>query len=163
MAVTIALPEAVLASFDARRASIEIGERVTLMPVAVAGDANPQTEQDQRLVTGPLRTLGARVVNRNSRGMETVRVLNLLVNALPPTNGIDAGAPKRLWRMALERGLQSEAPGQIAIASKEYDACWRDRLVQLGAYPVRDCVAQRHDRLMWDHGERYWNAVGTGS
>ncbi len=162
-AVIIELPQRTLAEFGARRAAIEIGASVTLMPVAVAGDDNPQTEQDNRVATGPLRALGARIVDRGLRELESVRTLNRLVNALPPTNGINPDARRRLWRQALERGFQTAAPEQVARAAQEYQACWGDRAVNRGGVSVRYCVERRHDALMWDHVTRYWKAVSAGS
>ena len=162
-AVTITVPQHTLAALGAQRAAIEIGAGATLMPVPISGDDNPQTEQDKRIATGPLRALGARIVDRNPQGVETVLVLTRLVNALPMTNKVDPGARKRLWSQALENGLKAESPKRIAIAAKEYQACWRNRVVELGGLPVRDCLEKRHDALMWTHGKRYWKAVGVGS
>ena len=162
-AVTIQMPQHTLAALGAQRAAIDIGAGATLMPVPVAGDDNPQTEQDMRIATGPLRALGARIVDRNPQGVETVLVLNRLVNALPMTNKIGPGVPERLWSQALEKGFKSAGPKRIAIAAKEYNACWRNRVVELGGLPVRDCLEKRHDVLMWTHGKRYWKAVGVGS
>ena len=59
-AVVVEMPAGVLAQFDARTVAVEVGEGVTLAPVAVADDDNPLTEQELRLAAGPLRALGAR-------------------------------------------------------------------------------------------------------
>ena len=162
-AVTIELSEAALTKLNARRAAIEIGAGVTLMPIAAAGDDTPGREQDQRLATGPLRALGMRIVDRGPRELESVRVLNRLVNALPGTNGIGHGAREDLWRQALERGFQTASPDRIARAARDYMACWRDRAVERGGVSVRYCVERRHDEVMWNHVDRYWKAVNAGS
>ncbi len=162
-AVIIELSQHALTTLNARRAEIEIGARVTLMPIAAAGDDSPQTEQDKRIATGPLRALGTRIVDRGPRKLESVRVLNQLVNALPQTNGIDHGTRKDLWRQTLKRGFQSASPERIEIAAREYKACWRDRAVERGGVSVRYCVERRHDEVMWNHVDRYWKAVNAGS
>ena len=162
-AVVIEMPARVLARFGARRAAVAVGERVTLAPIAIVGDDNPLTKQERRIAAGPLRTLGARIVDRAGGSVETVRVLNRLVNAMPETIEIDPGARTRLWRRALAAGFDTALAGRRAQAAREYTACWRSRLVDLGGMSVRECLGRRHDRLMWDHGQRYWKAVGAGS
>ena len=162
-AVQVELREGALASLGAVKAAIEIGERVTLMPVAFAGDDNPQSVQDQLLAKGPLRILGARIVDGDPARVETVRILNRLMNALPRTNAIDPGAREKLWVFTARRGFQAATPERIARASAIYNGCWADRLVELGAYSVRTCVQRQHDNLMWDLVKRYWKAVGAGS
>jgi hypothetical protein len=163
-AVMIEMPQHTLAALGAQRVALDVGAGATLMPVPIVGDDNPQTEQDQRIATGPLRKLGAKIVDRNPKGVEAVLVLNRLVNALPMTNKVDSGARTRLWNQALDRGFKSATPQHIAMAKVEYNTCWRNRVVELGGLPVRDCLEKRHDRLMWKHVKRYWKAAtGTGS
>ena len=162
-AVVIEMPARVLAALGADRAAVEVGRQVTLAPVPIAGDANPLTDQERQIAAGPLRAVGARVVDRAGGSVETVRALNRLLNAMPETIEIDPGARKRLWRRALAAGLDAAPSSQRTRAAREYAACWMDRVVELGGVPVRECLRQRHDRLMWDNGERYWQAVGAGS
>jgi hypothetical protein len=157
------MPARVLAQLDARRAAIEVGARVTLAPVAVVGDDSPMSDQERRIAAGPLRALGAKVVDRAGASVEAVRVLNRLVNAMPQRVEIDPGARTRLWRRALAAGFDTAPPAQRARAAREYAACWNNRVVELGGLSVRECLGRRHDRLMWDQGERYWKAVGAGS
>jgi hypothetical protein len=162
-AVVIEMPADILSQFAARQAALKVGDRVTLAPVAVAGDNQPLTEEERRIAAGPLRTLGAKVVDRDGGSVGTVRVLNRLVNAMPNAIDIAPGARKRLWHRALASGFHTAPAGVRATAEREYAACWNDRVVELGGISVRECLGQRHDRLMWDQGERYWNAVGAGS
>ncbi len=162
-AVLIELPQRTLAAFGAQHAAIEIGAGVTLIPAAVAGDDNPQSAQDKRVAAGPLRALGRRIVDRGPRDLGPVRALNRLINALPPANGIDPDASRRVWRQALARGFQTAAPEHVARAALEYRTCWGDRAVKQGGVSVRYCIERRHDVLMWKHVTRYWNAVGAGS
>jgi len=159
-AVTIALPEQALASLGAQKAAIEVGARTALMPVPYAGDDSPQTAQDKALAAGPLRELGQRIVDRGPHDTERVHVLNRLINALPEHIDRAPNAQQSLWRKATETGLQSTHPVQMVKAAQEYGTCWQDRLVQMGGYSVRYCLQRRHDKLMWEHVNRYWDAVG---
>jgi len=162
-AVTIAVPLALVEKFDTRHIAIEIGERVTLMPVPFVGDDNPQTEQDKHLVNGPLRQLGQQIVEQGPHDVERVQVLNRLINALPEAIDMRANAKQTLWHRATKSSFQDAAPQRVARAAKEYDSCWQDRVVALFGYSVRRCLQRRHDGLMWQHVKRYWGAVGTGS
>ncbi len=162
-AVVIEMPQASLAALGAQRAAIDVGDRVTLTPVPVAGDPNPQSEQDQHIAAGPLRTLGAKVVNPAGPAVATVRVLNRLVNALPEVIEIDRTAGKRMLRRALKDGFASAPSPQVTQASQEFAACWNTRHIEVGAYSVRNCLQRRHDGLMWDQVKRYWKAAGAGS
>lgn len=162
-AVVIEMPVHALEQLGAREAAIVVGPDVTLAPVPVAGDENPMSEQEKRLAAGPLRTLGTRVVDRAGGSVEAVRALNRLVNAMPRGIDINPGARSRLWHRALAAGFDAATTQQRDIAEREYATCWRDRVVELGGMSVRECLGRRHDRLMWDQGERYWRAVGAGS
>ncbi len=160
-AVTIEIPHAKLSGLGAQSVAIEVGERVALMPDPILGDDNPQTAQDKRLATGPLRGLGQKVVDTGPHDADRVRLLNRLINALPNSIERQADARQSLWRRAAATGFQTFQRTRIAKA--EYDACWQDRVVELYGYSVRHCLQRRHDGLMWQHVKRYWGAVGAGS
>ncbi len=162
-AVVIEMPRSSLAALGARQAAIDIGSRVTLTPVPVPGDSNPQSEQDQRIAAGPLRNLGAKIVDPAGPAVATVRVLNRLVNALPEVIEIDRTAGDRLLQQALDGGFAKAPPTQVTQASKAFAACWNTRHIEVGAYSVRSCLQRRHDGLMWDQVKRYWKAAGAGS
>ncbi len=162
-AVTISVVQSRLAALGARKAAIAAGEQITLFPHPVAGDDNPQTEQDKRIAAGLLRQLGAKIVHRGQHDVERVQALNGLINALPDQIDRRPDARQSLWRSAADTVLRDAPDDRIKRAKQEYAACWRDRVVQLGGYSVRHCLQSRHDRLMWQHVKRYWGAVGAGS
>ena len=162
-AIVIELPRSTLEALGARRAAVDVGEGVTLMPVAIARDDDPQTEQEKLLATGPLRVLGARLIDRSPDAVATVRVLNRLVNVLPRRNDTEPGARMRLWQHAVTQSFAAAPAEKIARAVREYESCWRDLVVTLGVIPVRTCLQNRRDELMWSNTKRYWNAVGAGT
>lgn len=162
-AVIIDLPAHALAALGARHAAIEVGDRVTIAPVPVPGDRNPQSAQERRIAAGPLRSVGSKVVDRAGGTVDTVRVLNRLLNAMPDAIEIDPDARTRLWQRALDAGFDGAPASKVARAAEAYAACWQRRHVQLGAYSVRRCLQWRHDGIMWDQVKRYWKAVGAGS
>ncbi len=162
-AVTIKLSKASMKALGGKHAAIEVGERVALMPEPVIGDDYPQTEQDKHLATGPLRSLGQKIVDQGPHDADRVRVLNRLINTLPSEIDRRPDAQQSLWQKAVSRGFQNAKSARIAKAAKEYATCWQDRVVELHGYSVRHCLQRRHDGLMWQHVKRYWDAVGAGS
>ena len=162
-AVVIEIPQDTLASLGAQHAAIDVGAHATMLPVPVPGDLHPLTEQEKALASGPLRALGARIVDRVGPSMDRVRVLNRLVNTMPDAIQTDPAARSRLWKRALDLGFADMPAGRRDAAHREYAACWQDRVVSLGGYSVRNCLQRQHDQLMWGHGQRYWDAVEAGS
>ena len=162
-AVTMEIDRATLADLGATHAAIEVGKRVALMPTPVSGDDNPQTVQDQRIATGPLRDLGAKIVDKGPHDVARVHVLNRLINILPGSIDRRPNAQQSLWREAADSAFGGEPAERKVTARQEYTACWRDRIVSLFGDSVRNCLQRRHDDLMWQHVKRYWSAVGAGS
>ncbi len=162
-AVTIALAQATLAKLGARGAAIEVGALVTLTPRAVPGDRSPQGIEELREASGPLRALGADLVDGGAGEIERARGLVALVNTVPRLIDRRPGAEARLWTRALERGLAKTPPARLRVAAREYERCWADRMVQLGGWSVHECLSRRHDRLMEDEVKRYWRAADPGS
>lgn len=162
-AVTIAVDAMHLKRLGVQSAAIAVGERVSLMPVPVAGDDNPQTDQDRRLARGPLRNLGAQIVDKGPHDVARVHALNRLINVLPDRIDRRADAAQSLWRRAADSAFRNAPAGRVTTARQEYAACWQDPVVALHGYSVRHCLQRRHDSLMWQHVKRYWDAVGAGS
>lgn len=161
--VRISLSRASLTALGANTASLQVGPRVTLQPVPVAGDDNPQSVRDLALAQGPLRAAGQHIIDKAAGPMETVRAVNLLVNAMPARNATGPAARTRLWRRALQAGLDTAPPERRRLAAREFDTCWQSGIVAYGGMTQRRCLQRRHDTLMWAEGARYWQAVRTGS
>ncbi|MCH7929304.1 MAG: hypothetical protein IIA01_02225 [Proteobacteria bacterium] len=75
-AVRIALPKRALEALGAVRAAVDVGARITLVPVAVAGDPNPQSDREIATATGPLRATGERLVDNGGIEGEAVARAN---------------------------------------------------------------------------------------
>ncbi len=161
-AVTISLPEAVLAELGGRRAAIAIGPRVTLTPRAHIGDPDPQSSTELAEATGSRRALGADLVD-GAGTVERVRGLTALVNTVPRVIDRRPDAEARLWSEAMRRGLDRVSPARLRVAAREYERCWDDRVVRLGGYSANECLRRRHDELMNVEVKRYWKASDPGS
>ena len=145
-----------LTRLGAVSARIEVKANASLLPVAVIGDPDPLTPDEIARAVGPLRQLGARVVDASPEA-EAAGVIGALANASPRRGTVEPDRREPLWRQ-VTGGAQSS--GQ-ALARSTYDGC-------LAAYDghqafsFRSCLETRHDALLRDLSVEYWN-VGAGS
>lgn len=156
-AVRISLPEDLLRKWGAVSAALEVGERVTLAPVPVAGDANPQSEAENALALGPQRALGERIVSQSVVESGAVRLTGALVNALPPLGRTSREGRQALWdEVAAPRGA-AYPRAAVESARALYDRCLAK--VERGLFfSLRKCLEAGHDSIMLDLNFKYWEA-----
>jgi hypothetical protein len=145
---------------DYRSALLEIGPNVSLIPVAVAGDPKPQSVRDIKLATGPLRALGARMVDRSDGASGTAlgaaRLLNRVASALPSLGRSEVSIREQAWEVGM-RGVVKASVRQRAAARGEFERCFD---ATLGGYvSLRQCLGSRHDILVGRMNDRYWAAT----
>ncbi|MFQ6018208.1 MAG: hypothetical protein ACE5KF_08420 [Kiloniellaceae bacterium] len=156
-AVAARLPEEVLAGLGAVSAAIEVGANASLLPAPRNGDPDPLTSAEIALAVGPWRALGTRLVD-GSPDAEAALVLATMINMLPRQGRIGAERDATLWADATghDPSAATENPG-LSRAWAEYDWCigsiqgHRD-------FSLRGCLERRHDRLLRDLNDDYWNA-----
>ena len=160
-AVSAHMPKGRLAELGAVQARLEIGENASLVPVAVDGDKYPQSPEEIRQATGPLRVLGSRIVDASPRG-KAARVLGTMVNALPREGKEDSTQYEGLWTKATVTNGGTEANNAgLGQARRAYDQCI-SAIKYRATYRLRGCLAIHHDKIMRDLSVKYWNA-GAGS
>ena len=150
-----------LARLGAVSARIEIAANASLLPVAVIGDPDPLTPEEIARTVGPMRRLGARVVDSRPKA-KAAGFIGALANASPRRGTVEPDRREPLWRQVTggDRTAGAQSPGQ-ALARSAYDGC-------LAAYDgheafsFRGCLEGRHDALLRDLSVEYWN-VGAGS
>ncbi len=150
-----------LARLGAVSARMEIEPNASLLPVAVIGDPDPLTPEEIARTVGPMRRLGARVVDSSPKA-KAAGVIGALANASPRRGTVEPDRREPLWRQVTggDRTAGAQSPGQ-ALARSAYDGC-------LAAYDgheafsFRGCLEGRHDALLRDLSVEYWN-VGAGS
>jgi|TARA_B100000315_G_scaffold228612_1_gene237505 hypothetical protein len=162
-AVEIAIDRQTLAALGAERATILVGDRVTLAPVPVPGDDNPQTEQDIALSKTALRTVGANTIDRNVEIVGTVHALNHLINTLPAINRTGPAAREALWSGITSLKPEGAGATHFDRVMREFSACWDSRVVEVGAISAYTCVQRRHDLIMWQGTREYWHNIAAGS
>lgn len=154
--VRIALKKRALEALGAVRAALEVGPRITLLPVPVAGDPSPQSEAEIANATGPLREIGDRIVDRAPVDAGATRLTSRLINGLPAHDRVGAEAGDRLWRAELAR---SDADDEtIARADAIYRNC-RQRVENGFFFSLRGCLELRHDEQMMRLNQRFWESI----
>ena len=159
VAVRLSISQRALGARGLSAPRVTVGEDAALEPARKAGDPRPLAAGEMALAAGPLRRIGARVVDSDDERMPAARILNRLLNALPPQ------LPERrqgLWARVAEpasRGLPVES---VKRARSIYELC--GLAVQTGVDPtLRRCLEARHDGLLGGLNGAYWRAVKTAS
>jgi len=154
--VRVTLPRRVLERMGAVRAAVEVGERVTLVPVAVAGDPDPLDETEIATVSGPLRGLGQRLVDDGGVAADAIRLANGLINDLPETGRVAPATAARLWRDRIARtGADAAA---VSRAGAMVARC-RERVTEGHAFSLRRCLETLHDQEILLLNQRFWQSV----
>jgi len=142
-------------------AQITIGDHITLKPVEVAGDPNPQSESDLKLSAGVLRHAGAKLVDGNTDRMSAARVTSLMINQLPPRGPYSHEERSLVW----ERSIAKSGPLTPAAekqARNGFTLC--DFTLESGSNSsFRRCLQHQHDTLLKFLNSKYWKAIGAGS
>ena len=162
-AVRISISLATLRALDLKSVAIEVGEGVSLVPEPIVGDANPQTEVDIAIATGPLRVLGVRVVDHGGDTIIAARLTNDLINALPRGGRVDPKVRDGLWGDATPAWVQpSITPGARKLARGAYEQC-RANMARGSIFTMRQCLGSRHDRFLGELNNEYWDLLKIGS
>ena len=163
LAVRVSVPRDRLAQHGVSRLEVVVGENVSLLPEAVAGDDDPMTEGEIAILTDSLRPVGSQIVDENGERMQAARITSRMINALPQhgTGG------KAVGRELLHRSIGAIDPGNASPRAQDrargaFDLCrfimHRDRSVTM-----RRCLQKQHDDFIDFLNSEYWNAVKVGS
>jgi len=143
-----------------RSAQLEIGPKVSLIPVAVANDPRPQTAHDIKIATGPLRALGDKMVDQlgsaSGTALGAARLLNRVASALPKLGRSDENIREKAWDAGM-KGVRRANARQRATARGEFKHCFA--ATRGGYTSLRQCLGSRHDILVGKMNDRYWAAT----
>lgn len=163
VAVRIGMPARRMAQLGLREITIRVGENVTLVPQPYANDPDPINEGEVELVSKSLRLLGTRIVDQGGRNVFVARMINRMINVLPPSGRIDDAARAGLWQRTMRGDELARAPGEAANTVQGiFSKCERDAYL-LNWPNMRNCLESNHDRFIGKLNTRYWKAVKTGS
>ncbi|MFQ5958167.1 MAG: hypothetical protein ACE5LF_02245 [Alphaproteobacteria bacterium] len=155
-AVKISMSRGALEALGAVRAAVEVGPKVSLVPVPVVGDPDPQSAQEIAAATGPLRDLGDSIVDNAGPEADAARLTSNLINDLPDRGRVGTDVGDRLWQQRLAQDAAD--PETVAHAAEAYGVC-RQR-VEAGYYfSLRRCLELKHDEQMMRLNRRFWQAI----
>jgi len=163
LAVRVSMDRAALAALGLDRIEIEIAENVALLPVPRPDDPDPITESEAALFTGPLRHLGALIVDGNAERMQAARVTSRMINLVPERGGAGTAGDEALWsRATVTSGADSLSPAARKRARGAFELC---RFVASvgGPESLRRCLQEQHDGFVDFLNSRFWKAVKTGT
>jgi hypothetical protein len=154
--VDISLPTAKLAELGATAVAVEVGPAVSLVPVATAGDPNPQTDDELALATGPMRLAATPMFEAPGTASDAARIATVLINALPARGSESADARNGLWVAMLDNPALSGATATGRDAAEQmYEAC-KISVESHSAYSMRNCLELRHADLLAETNHKFW-------
>jgi len=159
--VEISLPKAKLAELGATDVAVDVGPAVSLVPVASAGDPNPQTEDELALATGPMRLAATPMFESPGTASDAARIATVLINTLPATGSESADARNGLWvAMLTNPTVAGASAGGREAAEQMYEAC-KISVESHSSYSMRNCLELRHADLLTETNHKFWrDSVG---
>ena len=158
--VRVSLQQETLAALGAVEAAVEVGPAVSLLPVTLARDPNPQTAAEVALATGPIRQAASRMFEAPGTASDAARITSLFINALPPGELETQTTRDGLWQAkAADPTITGATADGIAMAQRIYDAC-RGAVDSRSANSLRSCLELRHAELMGRTNHKFWESVG---
>jgi hypothetical protein len=161
VAVRVAVAETALRRHGLTAVSVEIGENVTLSPIPVMGDANPQDEIGMAAAAGPLRAVGTRIVDSNGDRMAAARLTSRLINDLNAKPLPNRDVARTLWTRAAGKNAQASAAAN-RMARGALNLC-QFAVERRGIGEIKGCLQQHHDKFVDFLNANYWKAVGAGT
>lgn len=160
VAVRLSVAESVLKARGLSRPRVTVGEDAALAPAPTADDPRPLAAEELAAAAGPLRQVGARIVDRDGERMPAVRILNRLLNALP--SQASAEPREEIWARVGAPAAQGLPAESVKRAKAIHDLCQLS--VETGVdSSLRRCLEGRHDGLLGGLNGAYWRAVKTAS
>jgi hypothetical protein len=155
--VFISLPEADILKFGAGGASLSVGAMSSLVPMAQAGDTNPQSAGEIATYTGALRTVVQCVFGEEGGTISAMRDLNQVINKMPDVLSDDQIRFEKVWREVTSAMAKPEA----RLSSKVVRECRRE--FKRGMLTnMRSCIVYKHDVLASDTTKKVWKALKPG-
>jgi hypothetical protein len=148
--VRVSLPRSLLADNNATGAALEIGPGIALLPVAQAGDKDPQSPDEIALAAGPMRLAAARYLDRPTVEGDAARLVAALMSALPRHATVHDDYA-RLWETTIggDRAAHIE-PAALARARSVYERC-------AATSSFRGCLLSRQREIMQAGNLRFWD------
>jgi len=123
-AVTVSVPESALRKIGAVSASVEVEALTAALPVAVAGDSDPETQADIDQATGALRQLAQSTFEAPGQRSDAARIVTFAIDSLPATGPASRVGRETAWKKTASIAEQAGVdPQALAAASSIYEGC----------------------------------------
>jgi hypothetical protein len=158
--VRASLPKAALDEIGAVSVALEVGPLTSLLPIPIAGDMDPQVEDEVALATGPMRQAATRNFEEPGIASDAARITSLLINALPEKGPESVDQRDGLWvAMADSTAVTNATVAGLAKAEMLYNGC-RLSVESRSTYSMRNCLELRHADLLAEANHRFWQETG---
>lgn len=163
VAVRVSVSEAEMRALGIAKVRVNVGENVALLPEPTANDDRPQLEADLLLLGGPMRMLGAKLVDRNQRHMVAARLTSRIINDIPEDDRISPQQGEALWQATMREAAGQDLSAEgVGLARRAMEFC--EFAVSTRARgAMRSCLQSEHDDFLSILNSNYWTAVKTGS
>ena len=122
--VTVSVPDSELKAMGVVKAALEIAPLTSVLPVAVAGDSDPETPGEIAQALGPERRLARSTFEAPGESGDAVRVVTLVINSLPAREPTSAVGREAAWRAAVSQAAGAALdPQGLVVASRIYRDC----------------------------------------
>jgi hypothetical protein len=156
--VRVSVPQLFLKQLQATSLAVEAFAGAAVIPVPVAGDPDPQSDDEIALTTGPLRELAGRHFDAPSTERDAAQVIEAMVNGLPLRFWDGPENRSTLWDRQVTPQLQGVASAEaMALARSVYEGCLPN------SYSMRQCLELKHMNLLSDANRAYWDEASPGS
>ncbi len=153
--VRMTLAKAKLAELGATSVAVEVGPSVSLLPVATAGDPNPQSDDEIALATGAMRQAAGRTFEQPGLASDAARITAVLINALPRQEE-SAAQRNGLWvAMAASPAVAGATADGRTAAQQIYEAC-KLSVESRSTFSMRNCLELRQADLLAQTNHAFW-------
>jgi len=162
VAVQLSLPHLRLLEHKLAKVTVEIGDKVALLPEPEAGET-PLGAGEITAITTSLRDLGDQVVDSDGERMRAARLLVRLINALPPGGRESAEVRATIWDGNIRpRDLEDAPATSRDLVRQMHDFCAYGSANSM-APSMRSCLQSQHDTIMGGLNSDYWERVKNGT
>jgi hypothetical protein len=154
--VHVAVPLSTMAELGATDLRLEVGPNVSLLPMAVVGDVQPQTADEIAYATTIMRQAAVKKFDMPNPTADAARIASVLINALPAHSLEDPDVRKALWTAkANDPVLTRATPEGLTMAEDMYRSC-EISVEARSSYSMRVCLELRHADLQASANHQFW-------
>lgn len=162
VAIRLSVPHMRLLEHKLTRLTVEVGARVTLLPEPEAGET-PLGPSEIATITTNLRTLGDRIVDSDGTRMPAARLMERMINDLPPGGRERPEVRAAIWHESIRPQDLEGAPEETrTLVRHVHDFCAFNSANSLSP-SMRSCLQSQHDTVMGGLNSDYWNKVKNGT